>query len=85
MYNYRVDFEYFLEGHEEGIIASSTIEIEREPKTQEEFDTISREIFKNIDGCNKLRLLKVYEDSDLVKNIHDAIAAKADNDQPYRI
>lgn len=69
MITYHVEFEFKHIDAEEPQMASTTIEAEREPKTNEEFNEISKTLFRSIEGCSELRLLRVYEDSELVRAV----------------
>lgn len=73
MLTYHVEFEFKHIGSDEPQLASTTIEAEREPATNEEFTEISKTLFRSIDECSELRLLKVYEDSELVRTVSSAV------------
>lgn len=90
MPKYLVDFEFqHIGDDEESNLASVEVDIERTPKTQEEFDEISRALFNRIEDCSQVRLLRVYEDSEMIKGLTDILnknAIKVDDDSnPYRI
>lgn len=91
MPKYLVDFEFLHtnDTDDEGKLASVEVDIERQPETQEEFDEISRTLFKEIEDCRMVRLLRVYEDSEMIKGLTEILnknAIKVDDDSnPYRI
>ena len=91
MPKYLVDFEFLYtdDADDAGKLASAEVDIEREPKTQEEFDEISKILFRQIENCKSLRLLRVYENSDMVKGLTEILNKNAikveDDSSPYRI
>lgn len=69
--SYIVEFEYSLEGVEDSIKAETTVTAEspiREDQTAD-FTEIARELFRSIDGCTEVRVLKVMENSEMVQDI----------------
>ena len=73
MITLHVEFEFKHLDSEDTQMASTTIEIEREPVTNEEFTEISKTLFRSIEGCSELRLIRVYEDSPLVRSVANAV------------
>ena len=91
MPKYLVDFEFLYtnDADDEGKLASTEVDIEREPKTQEEFNEISKALFRQIEDCRMVRVLKVYENSEMIQGLTEILnknAIKVDDDpSPYRI
>lgn len=69
MLKYHADFEFTHTGSEDKHIATTSFEAEREPTSEEDFYEISKVLGRAIEGCDSLKILRVYEDSDLVRAI----------------
>lgn len=72
MLSYHADFEFRHKDSEEFNLASVPFDSDKEPKTNEEFDELAKTLFRSIDGCAELRVLRVYEDSELVRALSNS-------------
>lgn len=69
MLKYHADFEFTHVGSDDKHIATTDFEAEREPTSDEDFYEISKVLGRAIEDCSSLRVLRVYEDSALVRAI----------------
>lgn len=95
MPTYFVDFEVLHEEAGTPVLASTSVDIEREPVTVEEFQEISKSLFYAIKDQNPndpppyaVRVLRVAEDSEELRQLVDILnknSIKVDDDDPFVI